>query len=175
MKLEDIESTARLDLIDIDTKSLDQKCHICNQFVKSTDLEIHYLEQHNQKVKVEKEGVLNAKKIKGGKIITENSPCNICGKIFNSYSRVLVHTKRIHKNIKDYPCNLCDKSFFNNWEIDKHKKSVHDQIKDYVCDKCDKTFADKRSLTRHIERIHLKTDKIHQCDLCSSSFKEKKV
>ena len=95
MKLELTESIAKNDLINNDTKSLDQKCHICNQFDKSSMLEIHYLEQHNQKVKVEKEGVLIVKKIKGGKRIKENSPCNICGKIFKS-------SKSYKKNAQKY-------------------------------------------------------------------------
>ena len=56
MELKVIDNDIKLPLND-ETKIQDQKCHICNRFVK-TNIVVHYLEQHNQKVKIEGKNVI---------------------------------------------------------------------------------------------------------------------
>ena len=78
MELKVIDNDIKLPLND-ETKNQDQKCHICNRFVK-TNIVVHYLEQHNQKVKIEGKNV-NVEKINR---VKKNLTCNKIKKLLEA-------------------------------------------------------------------------------------------
>lgn len=113
--------------------------------------------------------------------------CPDCSFIFRGKNKLLIHKSSKGKCLQD--CIYCD--------MEEHKDSV------FQCDKCPKCFPTKEMLDRHVFRhlfehencdhcdmkfytvqdlkAHLQSDhpravqKSFLCDLCGSSFKEKKI
>ena len=134
-------------------------CSLCGKrFVKSHQYKIHM-------------------KIHDGSLVIS---CDICGMTFQQMEYLKNH-QRIHdgtfqKNVKvvTYNCDLCEKSYKCKKALQNHVRIIHEGINDlFECSYCHKRFGRKSTLDTHV-LLHTGEFKMHNCDFCSASFKDKR-
>lgn len=96
-------------------------------------------------------------------------PCEICGRIFNSYGNLERH-KIIHTGVKSHSCDKCGKSFARKDMLKEHLR-VHDDIRDFLCAECGKGMKTKHALRHHM-KLH-KGIKEYECKECNRKFAQK--
>ena len=107
------------------------RCTKCSQtFLTKTDLNAHYLEIHQKKLK-----------------------CSICDTTFLNQGTLTKHTKQIHGQI--YKCKNCNQKFDCVQSFTLHKKSS-DCAKKHKCDQCYRCFGNSHKLKTHIWKTHQK-------------------
>lgn len=105
-------------------------CEICKTFwLDKTSLDLHIKFKHGK-----------------GKV-SQEYPCEVCGKSFPNVSRVNNH-KKIHDKICPFSCDVCHKSFMWRYGLKRHKRT-HTGARDHKCKECGKTFTLASSLERH--------------------------
>ena len=134
-------------------------CDLCGKkFVKSHQYKIHM-------------------RIHEGSLVIS---CDVCGMTFQQMEYLRNH-QRIHdgtvqKNTKVviYKCDLCEKSYKCKKALQNHVRIIHEGINDlFECSYCHKRFGRKSTLDTHI-LLHTGEFKMHNCDFCSASFKDKR-
>jgi KRAB domain-containing zinc finger protein len=126
-------------------------CKICKKRVRSLgDHFAKYHENSNQdEIKKEKDGVL----------------CTLCGKKFNSGSRLRLHM-RTHTGEAPYKCSYCDKRTTARNQMVVHERT-HTGERPHKCNVCGKGFAQSSVLNTHM-KIH--TGRPEVCNICSKRF-----
>ena len=61
--------------------------------------------------------------------------CEECEYSSDMAGNLNAHTKRVHKQIRDYSCDDCSHKFTSRQQRDRHFKLVHKGIKDFKCTK----------------------------------------
>lgn len=135
-------------------------CGICgNSFTSSYRYhkhlnDIHGVAEHEVVSKnVSVPAVIDNQEIK----ISNNVPCQICGKVFASVRTCKAHEKT-HLNVK-YVCDLCGNSF-------KVKVRISNFISLFIYSK---NCLLQAYLTAHVQKIHLKLKRF-RCTICSQEF-----
>ena len=105
--------------------------------------------------------------------------CDICGMTFQQLEYLKNHQK-IHDGTKaegkvvTHKCSLCEKSYKCKKALQNHVRIIHEGINDlFECSFCHKRFGRKSTLDTHIH-LHTGEFKMHACDFCSASFKDKR-
>lgn len=112
--------------------------------------------------------------------------CEYCSKMVQSKTKLIEHFDENHSIIstsKAVPCPECNKLFFNKNNLNYHLKKSHLELK---CEHCNKIFRSKSGRSLHQKRCqpkkifdkqskHLtvtdgKTESLHECNICKSSF-----
>jgi len=104
---------------------------------------------------------------------SQNSKCNICGKVFNS-RKIREHVKN-HFDDEKLQCLYCDKMFSNESHLNRHVLSHHEVEKKYKCDSCNYTATRKDNVDRHFLLLHtnIAKDPQFECELCGENMKTK--
>ncbi|XP_052745567.1 zinc finger protein 652 isoform X16 [Bicyclus anynana] len=98
-----------------------------------------------------------------------NAVCDICGKGFLSYPRLLTHIES-HKN-GTYPCEKCPKTFPSISKLKYHNAKIHGTlIKMSKCHKCLQRFEHHYEKLKHLKQVH-GISFTYTCDICKSTFK----
>ena len=110
------------------------RCTKCSQtFLTKTDLNVHYIEIHQKKLK-----------------------CSICDTTFLNQGTLTKHMKQIHGQIfKIYLCKNCNQKFDSVQSFTLHKKSSN-CAKKHKCDQCYRSFGNSHKLKTHIWKTHQK-------------------
>jgi len=78
--------------------------------------------------------------------------CTQCHKSHKSSRRLILHTERVHCDVRPFMCALCDKTYAIAKDLERHHSTLHEQ--QYVCMQCNKTFTRHHDLTVHIKWFH---------------------
>ncbi|XP_050676713.1 zinc finger protein 808-like isoform X2 [Leptidea sinapis] len=79
--------------------------------------------------------------------------CGVCGRVFNSKSKMEKHQQVAHMGESNYKCPHCPKSF--RWKTNlTYHLNIHLGIKNYACDRCDAKFVQPNSLNYHMKKHH---------------------
>ncbi|KAJ6648155.1 Zinc finger protein [Pseudolycoriella hygida] len=90
--------------------------------------------------------------------------CDVCGKSFNSTSKMNAHRRR---HIKEtLPCEQCGKVFGSRNRLYTHKKT-HSEERNIICKVCGKSFKTAVVLRQH---MYLHKGKIFSCNFCPMTF-----
>lgn len=98
--------------------------------------------------------------------------CEFCGQVF--LEKEMVRHKKVHPESFTLDCIPCGKSFNTKAAYDTHY-NIH---KIYHCSACKKDFNARKHYRSHMERIHKsegERPRIHECDICKKTFKDKFV
>ena len=134
-----------MEVQDIKNKvSTDEKCHICDEFLDSQNLELHFLKDHS-KIKPEESNVIDHKTF----------TCQVCCTTFGNLEALKSHKIHVH-NAKElrFKCELCDRSFYQKCHLESHIKIQHRENEKYHCTVCNKEFGYKCSLKVHVKTYH---------------------
>ncbi|XP_011663291.2 uncharacterized protein LOC100889583 isoform X2 [Strongylocentrotus purpuratus] len=82
----------------------------------------------------------------------EEKPCDVCGKVFRSGSRLTRHML-IHSRPNSFKCDVCSKVFNRRDHLKRHQLT-HSGIRPYGCTQCGKRFVRNDHLQHHM-RCHL--------------------
>lgn len=113
--------------------------------------------------------------------------CEICGKLFKSYSAVRTHMINMHS--KDgkpqdstrplLKCQVCGKAFKWKYKLTEHER-VHTKERPYECGICGKSFTQSSARNGHVKRIHneggapnIEAERKHRCGVCAKAFFQK--
>lgn len=85
-------------------------------------------------------------------------PCDVCGKLLTSRTKLLHHVKIIHENEKAFACSFCSKRFSSKSNKIVHEGAVHTKNYPYACQICTKGFTKKKNLVIHLAEHGLQQD-----------------
>ena len=108
-----------------------------------------------------------------GKGPRRSDPCEKCGKVFSSNTKLTIHMKRDHLNAEaTHHCVPCGKHFVDLGQLKAHNYQSHGERE--KCLKCEKTFLTKFILKKHLVFDHNIKDGALFCDRCPKKvfFKE---
>ena len=134
-----------------------QTCELCNRtFRNLVSAELHITTKQCQK-----------------KLVL---PCDKCGTIFYSKSRLNMHKKIKCASTSKYQCQKCGKSFQYKTNFNRHTKNVHEENM-FECDTCLKAFGILGNLRKHLTAKHgIKDQQLRfQCKKCSLGFKHRRA
>ena len=101
------------------------------------------------------------------------TPCEICNKMFKSVMLKVRHVNKTHGS--SITCLICEITFPSNAYLQAHGKRVHSIDKtQYSCLYCDKQFSSKQYLIQHNQQFC--SDKFSfklKCIHCEKYFKKK--
>ncbi|XP_049861395.1 uncharacterized protein LOC126355181 [Schistocerca gregaria] len=106
--------------------------------------------------------------IQKSELVSKNgtAQCEICGKFFSSYSKMLYHRDICSKNLS---CKLCNKHFLNMNDLHKHNSEKHQTHKmHHNCMHCSASFLTKELCLTHEENCVF----VPYCDECGEKFSE---
>eukprot|EP00095_Tigriopus_kingsejongensis_P003152 maker-scaffold791_size96783-snap-gene-0.24 protein:Tk03152 transcript:maker-scaffold791_size96783-snap-gene-0.24-mRNA-1 annotation:"hypothetical protein TcasGA2_TC012994" len=78
-------------------------------------------------------------------------PCETCGKLLTSRTKLLSHIRAIHENEKGFSCSFCPKRFTSKSNKQVHEGAVHTKNYPYTCSICAKGFIRKKALLLHLD------------------------
>ncbi|KAM7349713.1 transcription factor grauzone-like [Cochliomyia hominivorax] len=81
------------------------------------------------------------------------TPCDVCGKMFNTKRRLYRHKVYWHTMDTSLQCTFCDKVFREKRNLDEHM-AIHTGVQLYTCPHCGKDSRSKSNMYVHIKRIH---------------------
>ena len=96
--------------------------------------------------------------------------CKYCDKVFNHYSNMNAHVKKLHKE-KTVQCKQCSKLFAYQYELREHMfvhKTGGVESK-FKCKFCNKYFQRATTLKNHEQTTHLGIKRF-KCDICQKQF-----
>lgn len=102
--------------------------------------------------------------------------CDRCGKEFVHKSSFQMHILA-HDDIRKKQCPHCNRMFRSSSHLNRHLR-IHTGAKPYSCPICGQKFAQRYNMSVH-KRLHdtatdkSKSDKIHLCNFCGSTFARK--
>ncbi|KAJ2938419.1 hypothetical protein O0L34_g13336 [Tuta absoluta] len=171
-------------------KGLRDRCHFCDEIVKSEELKDHLKEHHKNNVPCPMCGeilpneeslmlhhaefkavkqIRKPRRKKGTPITIEDLTCHICKNIYKNPNSLRDHIKRhTTERKRDYTCDRCGKTFYNKGTLTTHVMA-HDQIRRHVCRICNKSFVFPNMLRRHVE-MHSGI-KPFSCEICGRCFR----
>ena len=76
-------------------------------------------------------------------------------------SRLLLHIKAVHCNIKQFSCDQCDLKTAYKHTLQAHVEAVHNHVKQFSCELCDFQTAYNLSLKKHTRGVHEKIKDIY--------------
>ncbi|XP_058823357.1 zinc finger protein 85-like isoform X1 [Topomyia yanbarensis] len=101
--------------------------------------------------------------------------CDLCGHKSETFSRLLLHYRRIHE-IQGY-VTCCNRAFQKKSglfeHLSRHESGAREPSPPQIrCELCDasKTFKDEEGLQLHNVIYHSKQEKTFQCDQCDKAF-----
>ena len=93
--------------------------------------------------------------------------CAMCGKTFESRSKLTQHSIQTHEEKK---CDECG-NMFKKANFARHLK-VHTGRSVLTCEECGKTFNRTDGFRKHVNRFHEETAE-HECGDCKKTFSQK--
>ncbi|CAK8691698.1 unnamed protein product [Clavelina lepadiformis] len=93
--------------------------------------------------------------------------CEVCGKLYQSKSRLTDHVKSHYLVDFHFECEVCGRSFKYRNSLQEHLVT-HTREKPHKCDVCDRAFGDKSSFLRHM-KSH-KNERKYPCHVCPKRF-----
>lgn len=69
-----------------------------------------------------------------------------------------------------FRCDVCNKVIYSKARLHQHKKRHVIGLKPYICDYCKKCFTHKTALERHLLTIHVDSDPLFECEICSKRY-----
>ena len=97
-------------------KHSNERPHVCeycpNKYATSMALSGHRSRVHGKN----KAGETVAKKL---------YPCEHCGKLLTSNSKLQSHVKSVHEGQKSFACQFCNKRFSTNGNLKAHEVALH--------------------------------------------------
>ncbi|XP_037937646.1 zinc finger protein 569-like isoform X2 [Teleopsis dalmanni] len=93
-------------------------------------------------------------------------PCNICGKIMISASKLRYHMV-MHTGEKNYLCTVCPKAYSTIYAL-KHHIRTHTGERPYECKFCGERFLRPTTLKSHLRR-HT-GERPYGCNICGKRF-----
>ncbi|XP_061398310.1 zinc finger protein 287-like [Musca vetustissima] len=117
-------------------------------------------------------------KSRGGAATSAEFPCEVCGKIFNTLSRLRRHGP-VHSLDKPYACEICKHRFSSQYYLKIHKQS-HNKVGEkkpqppggFKCPDCPKSFHNQPALASH-RQVHSSRKSSKRniiCALCQRAF-----
>lgn len=105
--------------------------------------DMHYIEEKVVKKRIER---------------TQVFPCQVCTKIFPTFTRLQRHAKEEHDSTEfAFPCDVCGVVFTRPHNLERHKDTKHgDGERRFVCEICGRRFGRQDVLSVHISMVHLK-------------------
>jgi predicted RNA-binding Zn-ribbon protein involved in translation (DUF1610 family) len=101
---------------------------------------------------------------------------SVCPHCKNKFCEPYLKKKHVefeHENAP-FKCDHCATKFHSEKAKDYHELVHHSKFHEREkCKLCDKTFTAKVSLLNHMKYVHSE-ERMHQCSLCESNFKQKK-
>jgi len=100
---------------------------------------------------------------------TADVKCDICKKLFKSYTKMYAHKNHIHSG-ETFMCELCSKVCNSKSALLSHM-AIHlpESEREYVkCELCDHVLQKGRAMKRHIQRIH--NDTKQSCEICNKTL-----
>ena len=100
------------------------------------------------------------------------SPCEHCGKVFNSVKSLMDHISRKHSNTFFY-CDKCDYKAKAKRDLKVHHESKHEETR-HICPHCGKSYSHKHILNVHVRQKHTDPQTFYcdQCDYTCIGFLE---
>jgi len=97
--------------------------------------------------------------------------CHVCNKQFTKRKNLLMHIRRVHREIM-FSCENCDMKFVSEFNLKKHIKSHIEQVKENMlprdCNICKKQFMKRSNLLEHFRRVHREV--LFSCESCDMKF-----
>ncbi|KAK8726570.1 hypothetical protein OTU49_010311 [Cherax quadricarinatus] len=105
--------------------------------------DMHYMEEKVIKKRIER---------------SQEFSCQMCKKIFPTFSRLQRHAKDEHDSTEfAFPCDLCGVVFTRPHNLERHKDTKHgDGERRFVCEHCGRRFGRQDVLSVHISMVHFK-------------------
>ena len=84
-------------------------------------------------------------------------PCERCGKLLTSSTKLTSHIRTVHESYREWKCGFCEKKFSSKSNMKVHEGSAHTGQLPYKCEHCPTSFSRKSALTAHVASEHSRT------------------
>ena len=81
-------------------------------------------------------------------------PCQHCGKLLTTNSKLQNHVKSVHEGLRAHACKFCSKRFTTNGNLKAHEAAIHTGQFPHKCHICEKGFSRKQALESHYRQNH---------------------
>ncbi|XP_055384272.1 zinc finger protein 567-like [Condylostylus longicornis] len=98
-----------------------------------------------------------------------NIECDLCGKKFNTQTKMMEHRGRHKEEKKPFQCPKCPKSFQTKYACSAHERLEHKGEYNYKCSYCDKLFI-KNAMKKSHEYTHTRVGQPFPCNLCPKKY-----
>ncbi len=83
--------------------------------------------------------------------------CEICGKLYETRSRLNIHINSFHKGLREVECEICNGRYTTKLALKGHIKRQHPEIlglkkETFTCDICGTVTPSKPGLQLHMKR-----------------------
>uniref|UniRef100_A0A1I8Q060 Protein krueppel n=1 Tax=Stomoxys calcitrans TaxID=35570 RepID=A0A1I8Q060_STOCA len=141
--------------------------------LKDVKLYIRYVESKLNETNIENytESPYKTKRTSFGS--NRHFPCEICGKVFDGYTRLQRHEASVHSTDKPHICNICLRGCASQDSLRRHQK-VHFKKEDddtgegLKCPYCSKRFTSKNELAAH--RLTHASNCKFVCKICKRKY-----
>ncbi|XP_026476087.1 zinc finger protein 501-like [Ctenocephalides felis] len=117
---------------------------------------------------------------RGRKKLTNDFPCDNCGKIFDKLYRLQRHLNVHNSEGKPFECTICYQRFVREDLLIRHrikhselmsKNFNSEDIKEiYKCSECDRVFRKQESLSAHMQKHKNEEPQSYECTECERTF-----
>ena len=130
-----------------------QQCEVCKEeFANIYLLQIHLDNTHFWCTKCQ---CMLKTKCQFLKHQARNVKCNLCNKVFCTYTDQKEHWNKVHYNPSE--CDVCHVKFKSKWGMEQHQKESCE------CKECNKKFCFKKDYTHHMSMVHVRSKKCSKC------------